>query len=151
MRLNMIKLMHETTTHRFKTPLESKAGGFPTHRHQRIEGRPGSAIASVGRHHLGTDCQPAGGGTGLGAPAAAAVSPRRPSAFRPTEEMGRAATGGAELGRKTSLPSPLARTSPAGRSAGRFPVAGGSGRTAGPGGGGAPRGVPVAGPAGGGA
>src|SRR3990172_6549789 len=147
MRLNMIKFMHETTMHRFETRLESKAGGFPNHRHQRTEGRPGGAIASVGRHHLGTDCQPAGGGTGLGAPAAAAVSPRRPSAFRPTEEMGRATTGVADLGRRTSLPSPLARTSPAGRSAGRFPVAGGSGRTAGPEEGGSLGGVPLAGPA----
>ena len=117
----MIQWMHEATTHRFETRLKSEAGGYPNHRYQRTEGCPGGVIASVGRHDLGANCQPAGSGTGLGAPAAAALSPKCPSAFRLTKEMGRAATGVAELGRRTSLPSPLGRTSPAGRNVGGFP------------------------------
>ena len=74
--------MHETTTHRFETCLESEAGGGPDHRHQGIEGRPGSIIAGFGRHNLGTDCQLAGSGTGLGAPLAAAVWPKRCASLR---------------------------------------------------------------------
>ena len=143
----MIQWMHEATTHRFETRLKSEAGGYPNHRYPRTEGCPGGVIASVGRHDLGANCQPAGSGTGLGAPAAAALSPKCPSAFRLTKEMGRAATGVAELGRRTSLPSPLGRTSPAGRNVGGFPVAGGPGRTAGPEEGGSLGGVPLAGPA----
>src|SRR5437667_12807323 len=110
MRLNMIELMHETTTHRFETCLEGEAGGCPDYRHQGTEGRPGSAIASFGRHHVGRNCPPAWSRSGLGASLAAAVSPKRQSPFCATKEMGWAATGLAELGRRTSLPGAVGRS-----------------------------------------
>src|SRR5437867_11081594 len=111
MRLNVIELKDATTAYRCKTRLEGQTGRCPDHRHQGIEGGPGSPFASSGQHNVGTNGQPDGGGTGFGAPLAAAVSPERPSPFVPPQDaMGWAAMGVAELGGGTSVLGSVGRT-----------------------------------------
>ena len=129
----MIQLQHvKATTYRLETRLGSASNRCQNHRYPAVEGRPSCIAARLHRHHPGTDGLTAGSRTGLGAPPATTISPEPADPFAAPKEMGRTASGVAELGRGRSVPGSVARTGSAGGSPRRFTSPGGAGGKAGP-------------------
>jgi hypothetical protein len=133
MRLTMLQLLHaQTSTDRLETRLESASFGVQSNRCPATEGRPGCLAAGFSRHQPGTYRRPVGSRTSLSAPPPTAVSPGSPAAFAASKDLGRAATGAAELARGSRVPGSLGRASSGRWGSGGLAAAGGVGRKARP-------------------
>src|SRR5487761_37696 len=133
MRLTMLQLLHvKTSTDRLETRLESASRGSQSHRSPATEGRPGRVAAGPSRDQPGADRRTLGSRTGLGASPPTAVSPGPQDAFAASKDMGRTATGVAELGRGSGVPGSVGRAGSGRRGLGGLASSGGAGRKARP-------------------